>query len=592
MRKTIALLAVCLAAASTQVFAQAGFTEVTADEAKALVGDNVNYESRAAMYIWADKISYQPGNPLTLRATMKPNDDPYPYTVVAYRQNNQDGVKTYYPKNTSEPTDIFGNTVEQGFRIVTLPSFTKAVLVGTNGLLMPQALSVPNELGMHTLVVQLRDYTGTRIIKSSYFKFGVVSGTEDLPSVISSSLYLTNDKLYRINGIVQVRGGATLSIQPGTILVGTPGSQPPSVLLITNSGRLDASGTRSRPIIMTSSQPIGSRQRGDWGGLIMLGKAILNDSGGQLNIEGLPDSPDTIYGGQDDNHDCGLLRYVRVEFAGALLRPNEETNSFTWGACGKSTQSSYLQAHYGLDDSFEWFGGSNDAKFLVGTYGADDYIDFQIGYRGRVQHAVMLANADLSNRGIEGDNYERDFAATPPSKPQMYNLTFVGADTNGFDETDAAAIYLRRGAQGAFNNILAFNWGTGTFSGANTDLLVAAINNKTLTMDGLLFWDNGKHNGKANTMAAQILSDVAPLVGNAQNGLRNFQPLDPKLRRPLDFSDPDFRPQPGSPVFSARWIQPPDDGFFDQWATYIGGMGAVNWTEEWTTFLQEEDIKP
>jgi hypothetical protein len=592
MRKTIATLVVCLAAAGAQAFAQTGFTELSVEEAQALVGDNVGYESRSAMYIWADKISYEPGQPLTLRMTMKANDDPYPYTVVAYRQNNQDGVKTYLPKATTEASDIFGNTVEQGFRIVKLPSFSKAVLVGTGGLLINQTLSVPNEPGMHTIVVQLRDYTGTRIVKSAYFKFGVVTGTEDLPAVISSSRYLTNDKLYRINGIVQVRGGATLSIQPGTILVGMPGSQPPSVLLITNTGRLDAIGTQARPIIMTSSQPLGSRQRGDWGGLIMLGKAVVNDPGGSLNIEGLPDSPDTTYGGTNDNHDCGILRYVRVEFAGALLRPNEETNSFTWGACGKVTNNSYLQAHYGLDDAFEWFGGNNDAKYLVGTYTADDYLDFQIGYRGRIQHAVMLANADLSNRGIEGDNYERDFAATPPSKPQMYNLTFVGADTRGFDESDAAAVYLRRGAQGTFNNMLAFNWGTAAFSGAQNDLLAAAIGNKNLIIDGFLHWDNGKHTGKANTNAAQILAGVAPLIGGASNGLRNFIPLDPKLRRPLDFSDPDFRPLPGSPVFSARWIQPPDDGFFDQWATWIGGMGQVNWTEEWTTFLQEEDIKP
>lgn len=592
MRKTIATLVVCLGAALAQSFGQTGFSEVNAEEAQALVGNNVNYDARAAMYIWADRISYQPGQALTLRMTMKSNDDPYPYTVVAYRQNNQDGVKTYLPKGTSEPTDIFGNGVEQGFRIVKLGSFAKAVMVGANGLLLNQTLSVPNEPGMHTVVVQLRDYTGTRIIKSSYFKFGVVTGTEDLPSVISASRYLTNDKLYRVNGIVQVRGGATLSIQPGTILVGTPGSQPPSVLLITNTGRLDAIGTQARPIIMTSSQPIGSRQRGDWGGLIMLGKAIVNDPGGALNIEGLPDSPDTLYGGTNDDHDCGSLRYLRVEFAGALLRPNEETNSFTWGACGKLTQGAYLQAHYGLDDAFEWFGGSNDAKYLVGTYTADDYLDFQIGYRGRVQHAIMVANADLSNRGIEGDNYERDFAAKPASKPQMYNLTFVGADTNGFDETDASAIYLRRGAQGAFNNILAFNWGTSTLSGANTDLLTAAIGDKTLVMDGLLHWDNGKHTGKANTNAAQIVAALLPLVGGSTAGLRSFVAQDPKLRRPLDFSDPDFRPQPGSPVFSARWIQPPDDGFFDQWATWIGGMGQMNWTEEWTTFLQEEDIKP
>jgi hypothetical protein len=254
------------------------------------------------------------------------------------------------------------------------------------------------------------------VIKSAWYKFGIVSGTEDLPASIGESRTLTNDKVYRIQGIVAVRNNAVLTINPGTIIVGLPGSQPPSVLLITTAGRLVANGTRARPIIMTSSQPIGDRQRGDWGGLILLGKAPLNDPGGELTIEGLPELPETRYGGADANHNCGSMRFVRVEFAGALLRPNEETNGITWGACGKATTGEYLQSHYGLDDAFEWFGGNNDAKYLVGTYAADDFVDTQIGYTGRVQHVVAVANADRSNRGIESDNYERDFAARPLSK--------------------------------------------------------------------------------------------------------------------------------------------------------------------------------
>lgn len=565
---------------------------VTQDEARALVGANVNYDSQAAMWVWADKIVYEPGQPLTTRLTLKANDDPYPYTVIAYRQNNQTGQKFYLPAGATEPTDIFGNNLERGFQAIRLASLDKLVVVGQNGLLIPQPISVPEEYGMHTLVVQLRDYTGNRIIKSAYFKFGVVRGFENLPSEITSDRFLNNDRAYRINGIVQVRNSATLSIEPGTILIGQPGSQPPSALLVTNTGRLVAEGTRSRPIIMTSSQPIGSRQRGDWGGLIMLGRARINDPGGRLNIEGLPDTPETQYGGTDDNHSCGSLRYVRVEFAGALLRPNEETNSFTWGACGKLTIGEYLQAHYGLDDSFEWFGGSNDNKYLLGTYGADDYFDYQIGYRGRVQHAIAIANGDLSNRAIEGDNYERDFGATPFSKPQMYNMTFIGNNNRGFDETDSSAIFLRRGAAGSLNNMLVFNWSTSTMNFANNDTIVANLRNRELTVDGILGWGNGQHANRANTVEAQFPNDVRQFVGNNTAGVRQLVVQEPLLRRPLEYSDPDLRPATASPVFSARWISPPDDGFFDSWATWIGGMGPINWTEEWTTFVQEEDLKP
>ncbi len=195
---------------------------------------------------------------------------------------------------------------------------------------------------------------------------------------------------------------------------------------------------------MTSSQAIGSRQRGDWGGLILLGKAPINEASGSLSIEGLPELDETKYGGNDPEHSCGILRYIRVEFAGALLRPNEETNSFTWGGCGRGTIAEHLQAHYGLDDNFEWFGGTNDAKYLVSTYPADDHVDVQIGYNGRIQHVVAVANEDLSNRGIEADNWEKDYAARPLGKAQMWNMTFVGGGNRGFDETNAPCLYFRR----------------------------------------------------------------------------------------------------------------------------------------------------
>ena len=364
------------------------------------------------------------------------------------------------------------------------------------------------------------------------------------------------------------------------------------MLLVATNGRLIAEGTRSRPIIMTSSQPIGSRQRGDWGGLLMLGLAPINDPAGFLAIEGLPELPETRYGGTDPNHSCGSLRYVRVEFAGALLRPNEETNSFTWGGCGKGTKSEYLQAHYGLDDSFEWFGGTNDAKYLVGTYGADDYIDGQIGWSGRLQHGVMVANDDLSNRGIEMDNYERDFAAKPQGKPSIYNMSFVGGGARGFDEADAPCLYFRRGAGGAYNNLLCYNWVTRSVGGANiADSIQPNIVSGDFSANGLLFWNNGANTTPAApaTIDGQVTADFRAFVGAPA---RQALISDPLLRRPLERSNPDFRPLTGSPVFRANWIQPPDDGFFDQWATWIGGMGDFDWTEEWTNFAQEQDLKP
>jgi hypothetical protein len=584
------LVLTALGICSVNVFAggpASAFRTVSAEDAHREIGGFAQLDAAAAMWVWTDKHTYAPNDSITVRWTVKPNGDLYPYTIVAYRQNNQTGARTYLPGNSSEPTDIEGNSAAQGFRVVRLAEVSKAAL--------GSPLTAPNEPGMHTVVVQLRDYTGTRIVKSAYFKFGIVTGTEDLPSNITETRRLTNDKAYRIRGIVTVRNNAVLTIDPGTFLIGMPGSQPPSVLLISTAGGLIANGTRSRPIIMTSSQPIGSRQRGDWGGLILLGKAPLNAQGGELSIEGLPELPETRYGGTDVNHNCGSMRYVRVEFAGALLRPNEETNGITWGACGKETVSDHLQSHYGLDDAFEWFGGNSDAKYLVGTYTADDYVDVQIGYTGRIQHVIAVANEDRSNRGVEADNFELDFGARPLGKLNLWNATFIGSNTAGFDEADSPCLYFRRGAGANVNNALCFNWTSRGFGGANIpDSIQPHITSGEFAANGILMWDNGKSASPAaaNTIEGQVLAALQPFAHGTAGQGRNFTVADPKLRRPLERSDPDFRPLLGSPVFSPAWVQPPDDGFYDQWATWIGAFGDVDWTEEWTTFLQEQDLKP
>jgi hypothetical protein len=583
--RTITLATAALGLLSTGLVAAEGpaFRTVSASQAEREISGFTSVSSTAAMWVWADKQVYRPGEQLTVRWTVKPNNDLYPYTIVAYRQNNQTGAKFYLPANNNTATDFFGNTPDQGFRIVRLPEATKATVA---------TVTVPEEFGMHTLVVQLRDYTGTRPVKTAYFKFSVVRATVDLPAAITENRTLTADNAYSIRGIVTVRNNATLTIEPGTVIIGQPGSQPPSVLLVANNGKLVAEGTRSRPIIMTSSQPIGRRQRGDWGGLVMLGQAPINDPAGFLTIEGLPELPETRYGGTNADHSCGSLRYVRVEFAGALLRPNEETNSITWGGCGKGTKGEYLQAHYGLDDAFEWFGGTNDAKYLVGTYTADDFIDGQIGWSGRLQHGVMVANDDLSNRGIEMDNYERNFAARPLGNPTMFNLTFVGGGARGFDEADSPCLYFRRGAGGSYNNMLCYNWITRTFGGANiADSIQPNIAAGNFRVNGILSWNNGFNTTPAApaTLGGQVVADFRALLTNP---LAQFLISDTLLRRPLERSDPDFRPLTGSPVFRANWVQPPDDGFFDQWATWIGAFGDTDWTEEWANFAQEQDLQP
>lgn len=581
-----------LALGALSLWAGDGRQAAQARSGEPLEASYISPESSVAMWIWTNKYVYQPGESYTLRWTVKTNNDLYPYTVVAYRQNNQTGRKTYLPGGGEEATDIHGGTLAEGFTPARLQAVEKQTLVSAG--------TIPDEPGMHTFVVELRDYSGYRVLKSAYMKIGVVTAYEDLQGNVESNRTLVNTIAYRLHGVVFVKNNATLTIEPGTFILGQPGSQPPSVLVVTRNGRIAAEGTKSRPIVMTSSQPFGDRVRGDWGGLILLGRAPINvgaNSGGQtnpegeFNIEGLTATEDTRYGGADAAHNCGTLRYVRVEYAGSIFAPNNESNSFTWGGCGTGTVAEHLQALYGLDDSFEWFGGTMGAKYLIGGLGADDYVDFQLGWTGKLQFGLFYQSADArGNRGLEGDNSEYNNSATPRSKPALFNMTFIGSGTAGQDEGNAPGIYLRRGAAGAVNNTIVTRFNsTGFFvDGATTQ---AQIDSGDLTANGVLLWNNGIATQAPNTVEGQVDSGSATFAAGARGQGRNFVSMDPLLSRPFEYSDPDFRPALGSPVYRAGWIQPPDDGFFDQSARFIGGIGSENWTEEWTNFLQDQDIK-
>ena len=343
----------------------------------------------------------------------------------------------------------------------------------------------------------------------------------------------------------------------------------------------------------------------------MLGKAPINVGGnipgstgicpvdgcknapGTFYLEGLVGNADSVYGGTDPNHSCGTLKYVRVEYAGTILSPNNELNSFTWGGCGKGTVAEHLQAIYGKDDSFEWFGGNMDAKYLVGGLGADDFTDYQLGWTGRVQFGIMYQSPDSpGNRGIEGDNSEYDNAATPFSNPTFFNVTYFGSGTPGFDEANSPGLFLRRAARGSFNNLVFSNFYSPCIdiSDANTQ---AQADLSNVTMNGILCWNNNIGSKGANTLDGQ-LAGYNLLFAQGQKGDsagKNFVVENPATLRPLQYSDPNFKSLFNSPIFRAGWVQPPDDGFFDQTARFLGGMGNIDWTEEWTSFLVETDIK-
>jgi hypothetical protein len=206
-----------------------------------------------------------------------------------------------------------------------------------------------------------------------------------------------------------------------------------SALFVTRGAKLNAIGTVSQPIVFTSKNAIGSRNRGDWGGIVLLGKGIYNVNNGENYIEGISQTVNTQFGGglsPITNDNSGTLKYVRIEFAGYVFSPNNELNGLTMGACGSGTTVDYVQVSYSNDDSFEWFGGSVNCKHLVALNGLDDDFDTDNGYNGIVQFALSVRDplaADIStSECFESDNNAGGTSVAPFTSAIFTNVTAVG----------------------------------------------------------------------------------------------------------------------------------------------------------------------
>jgi hypothetical protein len=316
----------------------------------------------------------------------------------------------------------------------------------------------------------------------------VAGQTIEVTQDITTSTTWTKNNTYLLKGFIHVLNGATLTIEAGTKILGdfnTLGSS----LFILRGATINAVGTAAEPIVFTSSQPVGQRRSGDWGGLIIVGNATLNRTGVDIELEGTntdtrqPPVSGTNYsvkynGGTNDTDDSGELRYVRVEFAGFAPSQNAELNSFTFAAVGSGTRLSNLQALAGLDDSFEWFGGTVSASNLVSYDAGDDHFDMSEGFRGRLQNVIALqtrsfaagdirsgAGAPASDpQGIENDGCEGAGCtlgrnSAPLTTPVVANFTLIGtgdAATSG--SSGGVGMMLRRGVGGWYVNGVVARW--------------------------------------------------------------------------------------------------------------------------------------
>ncbi len=377
----------------------------------------------------------------------------------------------------------------------------------------------------------------------------------ELRGEVSEDYTLSSDRNWLLDGGVFVNEGATLSIEPGTRVFAAFNDNT-SFLSIRRGGRIRAEGTRSRPIVFTTIRKLTSiPQPGDWGGIIINGNAPINVAGGEASGEG----GTGVYGGNDPDDNSGVLRYVIVEYAGKQLGEDNELNGISLNGVGRNTVVEYVEALYGKDDGFEFFGGTVNVKYAVSLGNADDSFDWTYGWSGYGQFWVAQQDAFQGDRAIEADNSSDDVNALPFSSPILSNVTLIGA----MDRDDKnIGIKLRNGTGGFIYNAIVTNFSNHGIDVGETSVM--RIDARTLGVENVIVFDNG----------------------TASASVSNFNNADAFLNDPTN----QFSIEPVLQGFVGVAEGGFDPSSIDDWFTSVDFIGAVDpandWTSDWINSLR------
>ncbi len=372
-----------------------------------------------------------------------------------------------------------------------------------------------------------------------------------------------------IDGIVTVKDGAVLTVEPGVVVRGKNGS----ALVIAQGSRLEAVGTAEDPIVFTSSQAEGSRARGDWGGIVLLGEASTNLMGGIGIAEGLEDQPNYGGGGSpDDAGSCGSLSYVRVEYAGYELTTDNELNGVTFYACGSGTAVDHLQVHMGEDDGIEMFGGAWSGSHILITGAGDDSVDIDQGWSGQLQYVVIQQDPGTGNFAFEISNQEANRDAEPRTAPRLANVTAIGGSGS-----KSGGLKLKEGTAGEFYNtiVTGFNNAAVELTEEQTEAQADAA---AIVIKNSLFFENNRSGGGLYVVSEGSSFDLQGFVEDPENG--NLLDTDPMIMSTA-WGSLNAAPAPDSPVHNG--VTPPA-GF--EAAAYIGAIESsdADWTQGWTSY--------
>ncbi len=440
--------------------------------------------------------------------------------------------------------------------------------------------------------------------------------SDTLRGDISADRTLEAGHVYYIDGAVFVTGNAKLTVKPGVVVKGIKktGEGNGSVLVVTRGAQLIADGTAAQPIVFTSAEAKGSRQHGDWGGIVLLGKASVNSK-----INGVPGrqvegftaaagkelGDKIIGGGTVDNDNSGIVRYVRIEFAGIPLSntPNSELNSLTMIGVGSGTTIDYVQSSFGGDDGFEWFGGTVNAKHLISYRSLDDDFDTDNGFTGKVQFGVSIRDKELSDyalsggasNGFESDNDADGSDNTPFTAPVFSNITIIGPwainDGANIPAISAGAFlrgaHIRRNSRLSVFNSVFVGFPTGIY--LESEKTGGAATAGTLAIGNTLVGVTTVKKVDSKTVGTLAIGSwfmtTAFANDTTYNTAADFKFA--KVSGLTDLSQIDARPVAGSPLLNKASFTNAklNDPFITKTVTYAGAFDVNDtWATGWTNW--------
>lgn len=441
--------------------------------------------------------------------------------------------------------------------------------------------------------------------------------TITLQGRINADTILRKQNTYILKGLVYMVGNHTMTIEAGTVIKGSFSGSDVAALVITRGSKLVAIGTPSEPIIFTSAAP--NPQSGDWGGIVLCGKAPINTSyngtaglyqveGGidNANGDGLAGSGDAAVPTAIANDNSGTLQYVRIEFAGYAFQPDKEINSLTMAGVGSGTTIDHIEVTYAKDDAYEWFGGTVNCKYLISYKTQDDDFDTDNGYSGKVQFGLILRDsliADIStSEAFESDNNASGTTATPKTTAIFSNITAIGPRatlSNVGSSLFRAGAQIRRNSGISLYNSIIMGWPQGILIDGTTGTSTALnIEDSTLRLRNVTLAGNTVNLKFSGTGGTNINSD-ATLTTWFTNTYYNNDLLtntsDAKLIQPFNYTAPDPTPFAGGSgnqkILNGGEFSDPKfsgDTFFDKTVTFRGGVAPAGpnatWWKGWTKF--------